>query len=259
MGFSGLLVCSRAMANSRSISFTSSVVNRCSRVTLSSCCIVLTRLATFDGRLGCSACSSTSIKDGAADIRVTLVTVVPDEGLPDCPLLELSSNGGDREPGTDAGLGGADDVRCGQETRVSGRLSVISRKASVLLDRRWESKLCLRSGAWLLSSCGSDIADATANRDSSSEKTTLGRVARLRRGMPPGIESRRVGESRGDNGDRCVSAIWRFSAESGLLRCEFKFRGGGAANIDLPFVGTDFRMGVAGKVDSYGFSSSSSA
>jgi hypothetical protein len=51
----------------------------------------------------------------------------------------LVSWGGDREPGTDAGLGGADDVRCGQETRVSGRLSVISRKASVLLDRRWES------------------------------------------------------------------------------------------------------------------------
>lgn len=246
------------MANSRSISFTSSVVNRCSRVTLSSCCIVLTRFATFDGRLGCSVCSSASVKDGA-DIRVTLVTVVPDEGLPDCPLLELSSNGGDREPGTDAGLGGADDVRCGQETRVSGRLSVISRKASVLLDRRWESKLCLRSGTWLLSSCGSDIADATANRDSSSEKTTLGRVARLRRGMLPGIESRRVEEDRGDNGDRCVSAIWRFSAESGLPRCEFKFRGGGTAKNDLPFVGTDFRMGVPAKVDSYAFSSSSSA
>jgi hypothetical protein len=39
------------------------------------------------------------------EFAIALVTVVPDEGLPDCPLLELSSNGGDREPGTDAGLG----------------------------------------------------------------------------------------------------------------------------------------------------------
>ena len=252
------------MANSKSISFTSSVVNRCSRVTLSSCCIVLTRLARFDGRLGCCGVWSTSIKDGSADIRVTLVTVVPDEGRPELPLLELPSNGGDCESGTEAGLG-ADDVRCGQEVMISGTLSVISRNASVLLDRRWDSKLCLRSGIWLRSSCGSDIAiDATANRDSSSEKTTLGRVARLRRGcMLPGIESRSVAEERGDrgdrSGDRCVSASCRFSAESGLVRCEFKFRGGGTANNDLPFAGPDFRMGGIAKVDSYGFSSSSSA
>lgn len=249
------------MANSRSISFTSSVVNRCSRVTLSSCCMA--RLARFDGRLRGSGVCSTSIKDGSADIRVTLVTVVPDEGRPECPLLELSSNGGDSESGTEAGRG-ADDVRCGQEVMISGMLSVISRNASVLLDRRWDSKLCLRSGIWLLSSCGSDIAiDATANRDSSSEKTTLGRVARLRRGcMLPGIESRSVADERGDrgdrSGDRCVSASCRFSADSGLLRCEFKFRGGGTAN-SLPFAGPDFRIGGIAKVDSYWFSSSSSA
>jgi hypothetical protein len=104
-------------------------------VTLSSCCIVLTRLATFGARLACSACSSTSIKDGVADIGVTLVTVVPDEGLLDCPLLELSSTGGDCERETETGTG-ADDVRCGQEVRVSGSASVISRKASALIDSR---------------------------------------------------------------------------------------------------------------------------
>jgi hypothetical protein len=46
-----------------------------------------------------------------------------DEGLPDCPLLELSSNGGDREPGTDAGLGGADDVRRATQPPVERRKS----------------------------------------------------------------------------------------------------------------------------------------
>lgn len=138
------LVCMRAMANSRSISFTSSVVKRCSRETLSSCCIVLTRLARFGGILACSARSSTPIKDGAADTRVTLVTVVPEEGRTDCPLLELSSNCGDLESGTEVGPGA--EVGAGQDANLSGIWSAIRFKASALLDSRFESKLCLRSG-----------------------------------------------------------------------------------------------------------------
>jgi hypothetical protein len=112
----GELDCIRAIANSRSIILTSRVVRRCSRVTLSSCCIVCTSVAIFEGRAGVCACScscSDSIRDGVPDARVTLVTVVPVEGRADWPLLELSSNGGDREFALEAGPG-ADVVRVGQ-------------------------------------------------------------------------------------------------------------------------------------------------
>lgn len=51
-GFSDSLDCILAIANSRSIIFTSSVVRRCSRVTLSSCCMVWTKDARFEGRAG---------------------------------------------------------------------------------------------------------------------------------------------------------------------------------------------------------------
>lgn len=85
---------------------------------------------------------------------------------------------------------------------------------------------------------------------------TLGSVARLRRGKPgePGIDAGDKGES----GDRCVSASWRFSAESGLLRLEVSFNGGGTARNGLPRTGPELRGGVI-NVDSNWVSSSSSA
>lgn len=49
------LDCIRAIANSRSIIFTSSVFKRCSTVRPSSCCIVCTKLLMFGGRLTWSA------------------------------------------------------------------------------------------------------------------------------------------------------------------------------------------------------------
>lgn len=110
-----MLDCILAIANSRSTIFTSRVVRRSSRVTLSSCCIVWTSVARFEGTFGCSASASCSrgsdAIDGAADARVTLVTVVPVEGRADCPLLELSSKGGDLESESEAG---PDVVRGGQ-------------------------------------------------------------------------------------------------------------------------------------------------
>lgn len=42
--------------------------------------------------------------EGAADARVTLVTVVPVEGRPDRPLAELPSRGGDLESGAEVGI-----------------------------------------------------------------------------------------------------------------------------------------------------------
>lgn len=42
--------------------------------------------------------------EGAAEARVTLVTVVPVEGRPDCPLAELPSKGGDFESGAEVGM-----------------------------------------------------------------------------------------------------------------------------------------------------------
>lgn len=86
-------VCIRAIANSRSIIFTSRVVKRWSRVTLSSCCIEPTKLATFGGIVTGSGRRSEPIMDGAAESRATLVTVVPVDGLVDWPLVELSSCG----------------------------------------------------------------------------------------------------------------------------------------------------------------------
>lgn len=83
MGLSVGDVCIRAMANSRSIILTSRVVRRWSRVTLSSCCIVLTKVATFGGVVTGSGRWSEPIRDGAAESRVTLVTVVPVDGLAD--------------------------------------------------------------------------------------------------------------------------------------------------------------------------------
>lgn len=189
--------------------------------------------------------------DGAAEARVTLVTVVPVEGLADWPLLELSS--GDLV--SDAEAGPALGFRGGQEVMTSGWRSVIACKASVLLDSLCERRLCLRSGRWVFSSGGSDIAvDATAYRDSSSEKITLGSVARLRRGRPG--ECMDAGES-GESGDKCVSASWRFSAESGLLRFEDRFNGGGTARNGRPLTGPEL-LGVE-NADSYGVSSNSSA
>lgn len=80
--------------------------------------------------------------------------------------------------------------------------------------------------------------DATAYRDSSSEKTTLGSVARRRRCGRPGEGKepplRLVGE-------RCVSASCRFSSESGLLR--FECDGVGMAKNDLPMDGPDCLAG----------------
>lgn len=61
----------------------------------------------------------------------------------------------------------------------------------------------------------------------------------------------------GESGDKCVSAISRFSAESGLLRLELKFNGGGTDRKGL-LADTDFPIGVD-KAESYGISSNSSA
>jgi len=85
----------------------------------------------------------------------------------------------------------------------------------------------------------------------------LGRVARLRRGRP-GEPWMDAGDS-GDSGDRCVSASWRFSAESGLLRCEARFNGGGTAKNGLARTGPELLIGGVVNVDSNGFSSNSSA
>lgn len=76
--------------------------------------------------------------------------------------------------------------------------------------------------------------DATPYRDSSSENITLGSVARRRRcdmpGNPGDPKFKRVG-------DKWVSAICRFSSESGLLR--FDSDGGGTVKNDFPNVPPD--------------------
>lgn len=61
----------------------------------------------------------------------------------------------------------------------------------------------------------------------------------------------------GESGDKWVSASSRFSAESGLLRLELKFNGGGTDRKGL-LADTDFPIGVD-KAESNGVSSSSSA
>lgn len=65
-----------------------------------------------------------------AEARVTLVTVVPVDGLADWPLLELSN--GDLV--SEAEAGPALDLRAGQAVLTSGWRSVIACNASVLLD-----------------------------------------------------------------------------------------------------------------------------
>lgn len=110
------LDCIRAMANSRSIIFTSSVLSRCSTVRLSSC-IVRARLPTFGGRLICSVWSE-PVMEGDAEPRVTLVTVVSVEGRWDCALGGLPSGGGDLESGADVGI---EAVRGLQVVGESGR------------------------------------------------------------------------------------------------------------------------------------------
>jgi hypothetical protein len=111
---------------------------------------------------------------------------------------------------------------------------------------------------WALSSRGSEIAvDATAYRDSSSEKITLGSVARLRRGKP-GESWMDAGDS-GDSGERCVSASWRLCAERGLLRFADRFSGGGTARNGRPRTGPALLIGVVENADSDGCSSTSSA
>lgn len=96
----------------------------------------------------------------------------------------------------------------GDQAGTGGGWSLSSRKASALLDILSESKLCLRcSGPRARSSWGSETAEATANRDSSSEKITLGRVARRRRGgMPPARDPPKDAGEIGESGERWVSA-----------------------------------------------------
>ena len=103
--------------------------------------MVCTRVARFEGRAG-SWCSD-PVTDGAAEARVTLVTVVPVDGLPDWPLLELSSKRGERE--SDAEAGPALDFRAGQAVITSGWRSVIACSASVLRDNLCDNRLCRRS------------------------------------------------------------------------------------------------------------------
>lgn len=93
--------------------------------------------------------------------------------------------------------------------------------------------------------------EATAYRDSSSENTTLGSVARRRRCAPSLGKVLAIGE-------RCVSEIlWRFFSDSGLLRLESE--GVGTAKKDLPSpAGPDLLTGREEKYDSCGFSSSPS-
>jgi hypothetical protein len=113
---------------------TSIVLRRCSRVRLSSCCIVRTRLPTLGGRLIWSACGSDSWMEGAADALVTLVTVVPVEGLQEWSLAELPpSRGGDFESATESGT---DVVRVGHSGGDIGRSTTRSRNAPILLDLR---------------------------------------------------------------------------------------------------------------------------
>lgn len=128
------LDCMRAIANSRSIILTSMVLRRCSMVRLSSCCMVRTRLPTLGGRLIWSACGSDSGMDGATDALVTLVTVVPVEGLPEWLLTELPpSRGGDFESEIDSGT---EVVRVGHVGGDSGRSSARFCNALILLDLR---------------------------------------------------------------------------------------------------------------------------
>lgn len=128
------LDCMRAIANSRSIILTSIVLRRCSIVRPSSCCIVRTRLPTFGGRLIWSACGSDSWMEGAADALVTLVTVVPVDGLPEWSLTELPpSRGGDLESATESGPEG---VCVGHSRGVMGRWLTRSCNVPILLDLR---------------------------------------------------------------------------------------------------------------------------
>lgn len=71
--------------------------------------------------------------DGVADARVTLVTVVPLEGLPERPLVELPSCVAYFESGAEMGT---DVVRDGQGLGDMSESRTISLNASVLLDRR---------------------------------------------------------------------------------------------------------------------------
>lgn len=71
--------------------------------------------------------------EGVADARVTLVTVVPVEGLPDRPLVELPSCGGDFESGAEVG---SDVVRGAHGLGDISDSPTRSRSASVLRDRR---------------------------------------------------------------------------------------------------------------------------
>lgn len=157
------------------------------------------------------------------------------------------------EPGADVVRGGQASTGGGGDQAGTGGGCSSSRKASALLDILSESKLCLRwSGAKALSSWGSEIAEAAANRDSSSEKIILGRVARRRRGGIPPVKDppKEAGDS-GESGERWVSASWRFSADSGLLRFESRFKGGGTAKNGLLVpVGPDLLTGSVEKVDS---------
>ena len=103
-------------------------------VRLSSCCIVRTRLPTLGGRLIWSACGSESGMDGATDALVTLVTVVPVDGLPEWSLTELPpSRGGDFESENDSGT---EVVRVGQVGGDSGRSLARFCNALMLLDLR---------------------------------------------------------------------------------------------------------------------------
>lgn len=101
---------------------------------LSSCCILRTRLPTFGGRLIWSAGGSDSWMEGAADALVTLVTVVPVEGLPEWSLAELPpSGGGDFESATESGT---EAVRVGHSGGDIGRSTTRSCNAPILLDLR---------------------------------------------------------------------------------------------------------------------------
>lgn len=73
------------------------------------------------------------MRDGAAEAWVTLVTVVPVEGLAEGSLAELSRRWGDLESGAEFGT---EAVRVGQAAADIGRSVTSSRNASVLLDRR---------------------------------------------------------------------------------------------------------------------------
>ena len=92
------LSCSRAMANSRSMSLTSRVVTRCSIVRLSWFCIVCTRLPTLGGTLSTSVCCSASLTSGVSQGSSgldRLATVFLVGGLKESSLSETAPNAGE--------------------------------------------------------------------------------------------------------------------------------------------------------------------